>query len=58
MFARNDIVRVKSEKPGSINEFAIVKAVYTSGKVWIANLNSPFAGTISDVVDLDTIEKA
>lgn len=57
MFNNGEMVRVKGEKPGSINEFAIVKHVYDSGKIWIANLNAPFAGTLSDVVEPDFIEK-
>jgi hypothetical protein len=57
MFKVGEMVRVKGEKPGSINEFAIVKHVYDSGEIWIANLNSPFAGSLSNIVEPDFIGK-
>jgi hypothetical protein len=57
MFKVGEIVRVKGEKPDSINEFAIVKHVYGCGQIWIANLNSPFAGSLSNIVEPDFIEK-
>ena len=52
-----EMVRVKGEKPDSMNEFAIVKHVYNSGEIWIANLNSPFAGSLSKIVEPGFIEK-
>ena len=43
------IIRVLDQKVGSVNEFAAVKS--TSGRgVWIANMNMPFQGTISDII--------
>ena len=57
MFAVNETVRVKGEKPDSINEFAVVKKVYADGRIWIANMNMPFAGSISAIVEPDFVEK-
>jgi hypothetical protein len=50
------MVRVKGEKPDSINEYADVRAVYDDGTYWIANLNMPFSGTISKIVTAQEIE--
>lgn len=56
-FKLYQMVRIKGEKPGSINEYAKVRAVYDDGTYWIANLNSPFSGTISAVVAAEEIER-
>lgn len=56
-FKVHQIVRVKGEKPGSINEYAHVRAVYDDGTYWIANLNMPFSGSISEVVTEQEIER-
>jgi hypothetical protein len=53
---RYQLVRVKGEKRGSINEYARVCAVYDDGTIWIANLNMPFIGTISKIVTDQEIE--
>ena len=59
MFTLDETVRIKGERPESINEFARVVKIYPSeNKVWISNLNSPFAGSISAIVDVSKIEKA
>lgn len=55
-FKLHQMVRVKGEKPGSINEYADVRAVYDDGTYWIANLNMPFSGTISKIVTAQEIE--
>jgi len=55
-FEKHDTIRILDSTPGSIDEFAKVVHVYGSGRVWVSNLNSPYSGTISNVVDSDTIE--
>ena len=55
-FKVNDVVRVLKEDEFGVNAHAIVKATYEDGKVWIANLNSPYCGTISDIVCPSEIE--
>lgn len=57
MFERNETVRVVGEPKGSINEFARVVHVYSENKVWISNLNSRFAGSISEIVTTERIAK-
>lgn len=56
-FEFGETVRVKGKRVGSIDEFAVVRGVYENGIYWISNLNMPFAGTISDVVSENKIEK-
>lgn len=56
-FEFDEKVRVKGKRVGSIDEFAVVRHVYENGTYWIANLNMPFVGTISDVVSENKIEK-
>lgn len=58
IFKRNDVVRVLNENESSCNAYAIVRSVYENGEVWITNLNSPFYGTISDIVSPTEIELA
>jgi hypothetical protein len=57
MFDINETVRVVGQAKGSIDEFAIVKCVYPDGRIWIANLNSPFIGSISAIVQPSGIAK-
>lgn len=60
-FYRGEIVRVLRERPGSINEFARVEAVYGGSKFWICNLNQPFSGSITGIFmgsELAHVEKA
>jgi DNA-binding beta-propeller fold protein YncE len=53
-----DTVKIIGERVGSMNEYAVVKAVYPKDrKVWVANLNMPFSGTVSAIVPYDQVEK-
>lgn len=52
----NDYVRIKGMPKGDINEFARVLCIYPDGRVWIANGNMPFSGTISKIVKPEEIE--
>ena len=56
-FEMNEEVRVVGEKPGSRNEYAVIRGIYENGTYWIANMNMPYQGTISDVVSVNKIEK-
>ena len=47
----------KDEPKGSINEFARIVSTYKDGSVWVANLNMPFAGTISKVYTREQFDK-
>lgn len=53
----NDTVRILSEKPGSINEYARVVEKLPGNQVWISNINSPFCGTINKTVSVATITR-
>lgn len=57
-FSVNETVRVKGYPDDSPNALARVIAVYPDEeKIWIANLNMPFYGTISKKVLYDAVEK-
>jgi len=53
---RTDTVRLVNEENGSANEYAMVEHIYPDGRIWIANLNMPFCGTISKILPADTKE--
>jgi len=55
-FKMYQMVRIKGMPKGDINEFAKIRGVHGDGTYWIANLNSPFSGTISAVVTAEEIE--
>ena len=56
-FKMFQMVRIKGEKPGSINEFAHVRGVFDDGTYWVSNLNMPFSGSISAIVTDKDIER-
>jgi hypothetical protein len=56
-FERFEVVRVKGEPKGSINEFARIQGIMGASLYWIANLNMPFSGTISRWAKADELEK-
>jgi len=47
---RNATVKVKGEKPGSIDEYARINSITSDGYIWVVNLNMPYMGTISEVI--------
>jgi len=53
----NDSVRLLDYPKEDINEYAKVKAVYEDGRVWVANLNMPYMGTISKIVSKNEFER-
>lgn len=46
----NDSVRLYDFPKGHINEEARVVNIYPDKSVWIANVNMPFCGTISEIL--------
>lgn len=46
----NQHVRLIEYPAGDINEYAVIKHIYSDGTIWLANLNMPYVGTISEVV--------
>lgn len=49
--------KVRGERRGSVNEFVVCKHIYEDGRVWLANVNMPFLGTISKVMTLKEAKK-
>ena len=57
-FEMYEIVIVKGYPKGDINHKAMIHGLYPEeGKVWIANGNMPFLGTLSEKVPYDAVEK-
>lgn len=48
MLKRGDIVRILRYPENDINAFGVVMKVITKDEIWVANMNMPFSGTISD----------
>jgi len=53
----NDVVVFKNEPEDSINYAAKVNYIYANDNVWVANLNMPFAGTISEIFSPEQLEE-
>lgn len=49
-YKARDHVRLLKYPENSINSHAEIEHIYPDGMVWIANLNMPYSGTISEVV--------
>jgi len=57
-FKVNEFVIVKGYSKDDPNYKARVAAIYPEKeKIWIANYNMPFYGTISEIVPYDAVEK-
>lgn len=61
-FKLGEVVRIKGEKKGSMNEKAVVRALRTNPATgekgyWISNMNMPFQGTLSGFVTKKEIER-
>lgn len=52
-FKINQHIHVNGEKHGSINEFARIDHVYKTNPptYWIVNMNMPYSGTLSKLVN-------
>jgi len=55
-YRHGDIVRIKKYKESSANAYGRVDGYPTDDKVWVANLNMPFSGTICGFLKPDEIE--
>lgn len=53
----NGTVRKLDEEKGSPDEYARIAHVYPDGKVWVANLNMPYMGSISKVYAREEFNK-
>jgi len=56
-FEFNEIVIIKQYKDCEYNREGRVKQVFPDGTYWVANLNMPFMGTVSDIFTADELEK-
>lgn len=52
-----DTVRILEFPKGHINAEGRVEGISEKGRIWVSNLNQPFAGTISQFFDREEIEK-
>ncbi len=56
-FQENEFVSIKKYPKGDINEKGRIVTVYPDGRYWVANMNMPFAGTISGIFNEDELER-
>jgi len=52
-----DQVRKLDEKEGSPDKYATINCIYPDGKIWVANLNMPYMGSISTVYSREEFDK-
>ena len=56
MIRRLEVVRIKGQEKGGINEFGRVFGKDVDGRYFVSNLNMPFQGTISALFERHEIE--
>jgi len=52
-----DVVRLYEYPKNDINAYAVIKNIAEDGRVWIANLNMPFQGSISLICSKEQFEE-
>lgn len=57
MFKVNEIVVIKQYKNDEYNREGRVKQILGDGTYWVANMNMPFMGNVSDFFKEDELEK-
>ena len=57
-FRIGEIVKIRGERSGSINEYARIDQVLSSGRYWVVNSNMPFSGSICGPMDESDLIKS
>jgi hypothetical protein len=50
-FKVGEIVKIRGERSGSINEYARIDQVLSGDRYWVVNTNMPFSGSICEPMD-------
>lgn len=56
-YKKGDIVRLYKYPKNDINAYAKIMEIFSNERVWIANLNMPFSGSISLICSKEQFEK-